>query len=132
MDVSANAKGGGDGADMATGISVVDGSSGGKGTLVYNGNGSSTYTPAAGEDGKVSFEYTITDADGDSATATVTITLQDDSKPEVDITYGDPSSDDAVGVVWESALPEGSGGGSTTTGGQLVADTGNEDRKSVV
>ncbi|PSJ36961.1 hypothetical protein C7H85_19440, partial [Zobellella endophytica] len=57
----------------------------GSGSLVYHHDGSFSYTPAAGEEGEVRFQYRLTDGDGDSATATVTLTLQDDSTPTVSV-----------------------------------------------
>ena len=47
----------------------------GHGTLVHNGNGSFTYTPAADFNGGDIFTYTITDGKGRAATATVSITV---------------------------------------------------------
>ena len=43
------------------------------GTLVTNANGTFTYTPGAGEQGTVTFDYTITDGDGDTSRAKVTV-----------------------------------------------------------
>ena len=51
--------------------------------MSYNGDGTFTYTPTAGQTGSDSFTYTITDRDGDSSTATVSITLAADSVPSV-------------------------------------------------
>ena len=68
-----------------------------KGTVVYNNNGTFTYTPHAGAEGPDSFTYKITDKDGDTSTATVTINLADDFKPIV------TSATDAV-VVDEDGL----------------------------
>ncbi|WP_157384611.1 VCBS domain-containing protein, partial [Nitratireductor soli] len=70
----------------------------------------------------VTFDYMITDGDGDTSTATVTLTLQPDSVPEVSVIRA--VGDD--GVVWESALPDGSGGGDLTASGGLTIDTGND------
>ena len=46
---------------------------GAHGTLVYNNDGTFTYTPDAGYTGADSFNYTIKDGDGDTSTATVTL-----------------------------------------------------------
>jgi hypothetical protein len=54
--------------------------------VVYNNDGTFTYTPNAGFEGEDSFEYTITDADGDTDTATVTVNVGADSVPEVTTT----------------------------------------------
>ncbi|MEB3416414.1 tandem-95 repeat protein, partial [Alteriqipengyuania sp. WL0013] len=64
---------GADGVDLATGVAVA--SQGAKGSVVYNGDGTFTYTPDAGAEGSDSFTYTITDGDGDPSTATVTVTI---------------------------------------------------------
>ena len=45
------------------------------GTLVFNTDGTFTYTPDADFNGTDGFTYTLTDSDGESATATVTITV---------------------------------------------------------
>jgi len=119
---------GADGVNPATGVAYVagslrlDGVATDPAKLVYNGDGTFTYTPAAGEQGTVTFQYTITDADGDTSTATVTITLATDSVPGIVIEdeNGDPVTGGAAGTVWESALPTGSGGGSIQTTGQFT------------
>jgi len=122
VDVFGNDKGGADGVDLASGIKVVEGTLSGAGSLSYDDNGSFTYTPGLGEEGTVTFKYTITDGDGDTSTATVTITLQADSKPTVEVLMAE--GDD--GVVWESALPGGTGGGDLTASGSLQINTGND------
>ncbi|MBP6020376.1 MAG: retention module-containing protein [Burkholderiaceae bacterium] len=124
IDVFKNDDGGADGVDLSAGVQVVVGSLSGGGNLVYNENGTFTYMPAAGEEGKVTFKYTITDADGDTATAKATITLKDDSEPTVSVEFDAAGGE---GVVWESALPVvGSGGGSLTTSGSLSIQTGGD------
>jgi VCBS repeat-containing protein len=45
------------------------------GTLVFNSNGTYTYTPAANFNGADTFTYTVTDADNGTAQATVTLTV---------------------------------------------------------
>ncbi|RKZ45524.1 MAG: hypothetical protein DRQ41_00005, partial [Gammaproteobacteria bacterium] len=45
------------------------------GQVVYNDDGTFTYTPKPGFSGTDAFDYTITDKDGDQSTATVTITI---------------------------------------------------------
>jgi len=122
VDVFANDVVGADGVDPATGVALVADSLTGAGNLVDNADGTFTYTPAAGEEGDVSFQYTITDGDGDTATATATLTLQGDSEPTVTVVRAE--GDD--GAVSESALTDGSGGGDLTASGTLVAQTGND------
>ncbi|MGV8992382.1 MAG: beta strand repeat-containing protein, partial [Thiobacillus sp.] len=82
--------------------------SGISGTLVYNGNDTWTYTPAA--TGPTSFNYTLTDADGQTSIATVTIN-----------TY---SGKDDLATVHESALATGTGGGTTLATGNLLSNDG--------
>ncbi|QOR39134.1 retention module-containing protein [Billgrantia diversa] len=122
VNVMANDTDGADGVDLINGVALVANSLTGSGTLVYNDDGTFTYTPAAEEEGVVSFDYTLTDADGDTSTATVTLTLEDDSEPTIEVVLAD--GDD--GVVSESALPNGSGGGDLTAAGTLVVQTGND------
>src|SRR5690606_6835469 len=84
-DEHANGQVGADGVDWSA-VTHTVAQNGGKaagGTLSYNGDGTFTYTPSAGEEGTVTFDYTIKDGDGDTSTATVTIELAKDSKPEV-------------------------------------------------
>lgn len=45
------------------------------GSIVYNGDGTYTYTPPGGFEGEDSFTYTVIDADGNKATATVVVTV---------------------------------------------------------
>ena len=47
----------------------------GTGTLVFNADGSFTFTPAAGFSGPVNFTYQICDVDGDCSAATATIVV---------------------------------------------------------
>ena len=72
---------GADGVDLATGVAVT--TAAGKGTAVYNGDGTFTYTATAGQEGLDTFQYTITDQDGDTSTATVTVNLGTDSVPSL-------------------------------------------------
>ena len=67
---------GADGVVPATGVAVT--TAAGKGTAVYNGDGTFTYTATAGQEGLDTFVYTITDQDGDTSTATVTVNLGTD------------------------------------------------------
>ena len=77
----ANDLAGADGVDPATGVAVT--TAAGKGTAVYNGDGTFTYTATAGQEGLDTFQYTITDRDGDTSTATVTVNLGTDSVPSL-------------------------------------------------
>ncbi|CAH1649394.1 hypothetical protein BOSEA31B_10351 [Hyphomicrobiales bacterium] len=99
-------------------VSLVAGSlQGGTGTVVYNNDGTFTYTPAAGEDGTVTFQYQIVDGDNDPATATVTITLVKDSTPTIVLGAGSDTS------VSEAGLP-GRNGGEPAGSGELAASGG--------
>ncbi|EKE69942.1 type I secretion C-terminal target domain-containing protein, partial [Gallaecimonas xiamenensis] len=67
------------GADGATLTDAVVSS--GLGSVQFNADGTVTYTPAAGEEGTVIINYTLTDGDGDTDQATLTIQLGPDSTP---------------------------------------------------
>ncbi|PWE18516.1 hypothetical protein DDZ18_02610 [Marinicauda salina] len=114
IDVFANDEPGADGAATAS-VALVSGSLTGAGSLVNNGDGSFTYTPAAGEEGSVSFAYTITDADADVSQATATIELQPDSVPEISAAATDLFVDD-----------DDTEGGVSTDTGSVTIDYGND------
>ncbi len=115
VNVLANDVAGADGVDPSTAngkVSLVAGSVRLDGTtlvadshVVYLGNGQFQYTPAAGEEGTVTFRYQIVDGDGDPSVATVTITLHADSTPTI-----------SIGTVSDTSVNEaGLAGGSTAT-----------------
>ena len=81
FDALANDVKGADGINLSTGVAVATNPA--KGVVVYNGDGTFTYTPNAGAEGPDSFTYTITDADGDPSTTTVTFDLLKDSVPNI-------------------------------------------------
>ncbi|WP_189545999.1 Ig-like domain-containing protein, partial [Mesorhizobium sp. M2E.F.Ca.ET.209.01.1.1] len=112
VDVKANDTAGADGVDWSGVTHTVpqNGANPATGTLTYNSDGTFTYTPGAGEQGTVTFDYTIKDGDGDTSTATVTITLLTDSTPTITVTPtgGEPAVD-AQAVVDEKGLPAGTG-----------------------
>ena len=60
-----------------TSITAFDATSANGGTVVDNGDGTLTFTPASGFVGTDSFTYTITDSASQSSTATVTVTVTD-------------------------------------------------------
>lgn len=132
VNVFANDTPGADGVNLSTGVAVVAESLSGAGSLAYDGNGNFTYTPAAGEEGVVTFQYTITDGDGDPSTATVTITLLEDSGPSVDVS-GENFSDEA-GLPARGSEPAGSNeaSDSETTGGTITISTGGDTLQSLV
>ena len=78
------------------------------GTLVDNGNGTWTYTPAS--TGLANFTYTLTDDDGQTSTANVGVTVF--------------APRDDLATVNESALPDGTGGGTRYASGNLLANDG--------
>lgn len=53
------------------------------GVLVFNNDGSYTYTPTANYNGSDTFTYIITDADGATDTATVSLTIVDVNDPTI-------------------------------------------------
>ncbi|MDT7530621.1 VCBS domain-containing protein [Sphingopyxis sp. SE2] len=124
IDVLANDVRGADGVDPATGVALATAPA--KGTVVYNGDGTFTYTPTAGQEGEDSFTYTITDGDGDTSTATVTVTLAKDSIPTIDL--------GADNNVDEAGLPNGSSfaSNSETATGSFTLTTGNDSVASLV
>ena len=61
--------------DTPTTITAFDATSANGASVVYNNNGTFTYTPAANFNGNDTFTYTITDTDGETSTATVTIAV---------------------------------------------------------
>ncbi|MBO9695796.1 MAG: VCBS domain-containing protein, partial [Sphingopyxis sp.] len=124
IDVLANDVRGADGVDPATGVALATAPT--KGSVVYNGDGTFTYTPTAGQEGSDSFTYMITDGDGDTATATVTVTLAKDSVPTIDL-----GADNSVD---EAGLPAGSDAASNseTATGSFTLTTGNDSVASLV
>ncbi len=76
------------------------------GTTVRNGDGTITYTPAAGYTGSDSFSYSISDASGQTASASVTVTV---SSPSPAGTIG--------GVAWVDT----NGDGTITPGEPMAA-----------
>ena len=128
VDVMANDTVGADGVDLGTGVTLVAGSLVGAGSVQYNGDGTFTYTPGAGEEGTVTFDYQIVDGDGDPSTATVTITLAADSTPTVLVAQGsDTQVDEAALSVGSNPTSDGE-----IATGALVVTTGNDTVASLV
>ncbi|MGQ7829465.1 DUF5801 repeats-in-toxin domain-containing protein [Altererythrobacter sp. Z27] len=117
-------------------IAYVADSLTGAGTLVNNGDGTFTYTPAPGEegdaDGKVYFQYSITDGDGDTDIATVEITLLPDSVPEIGAEGANVV--DEAGLAARGDEPAGSDEPSDSefTQGGIFIFTGNDTVASLV
>lgn len=131
VDVFANDTPGADDVRLSD-IALVADSLNGLGSVLYNGDGTFTYTPAPGEQGTVTFEYSITDGDGDVDTAKVTITLQRDSEPEISV-EGDNGVDEA-GLAARGAEPAGSDEASDSeiATGAIAIATGNDAVASLV
>ncbi|UKJ62278.1 cadherin-like domain-containing protein [Cellulosimicrobium cellulans] len=73
--------------DGSTGF-TVDATSAQGGSVVDNGDGTVTYTPAAGFVGTDSFTYRVTGPDGVERSATVTVTVTEDDEPAVPMVAG--------------------------------------------
>lgn len=100
---------GADGVDTTNTIpGSVTATNGAHGTVVYNNNGTFTYTPDAGYSGSDSFTYTIKDRDGDVSTATVTLSSV--------ITNTIPTAGEATAVVDDEGLTGGIDGNGVSTG----------------
>jgi VCBS repeat-containing protein len=123
---------GADGVDLATGVAVVDGTLSGDGSVTYNGDGTFTYTPAAGEEGTVAFDYAITDGDGDISTATVTITLQPDSAPEIAVTGQDTVFEEALGVRGDEPAGSNAASDGEFASGSINIATGSDSVDTLV
>ncbi|WP_348828023.1 retention module-containing protein [Halomonas sp. RT37] len=108
-----------------------------QGSVSFTSDGSVTFTPAAGFEGKAVIDYTLTDGDGDTASSTLTVTVAADSTPTIDPSGpdGDPTTADGAYSVQEAGLdggtnqPAGSNAASNseTTSGQFKSSTGNDD-----
>ena len=94
---------------VASGLTITSGS----GTLVDNGNGTWTYTPAANDDSAVSFSYTITDngttngvADGKTVggTATLDITAVNDAPTTTAVTLTAIAEDSGARTITQAEL----------------------------
>ncbi|WP_417604237.1 retention module-containing protein [Oceanimonas baumannii] len=119
VDVIDNDIEGADGATV-TGVAFVPGFEE-AGTISITENGQIRFEPAAGTEGQVQIEYTLTDSDGDSDTAILTVTVGEDSTPTLNITF-----DDGRDWVAESALDDGGSDGSSdneSTRGTLDINT---------
>ncbi|WP_454729834.1 Ig-like domain-containing protein [Cellulosimicrobium protaetiae] len=66
----------------------VDATSAQGGSVVDNGDGTVTYTPAAGFVGTDTFTYRVTGPDGVERSATVTVTVTEDDEPAVPMVAG--------------------------------------------
>ena len=113
-------------------VAAVAGTLSGTGTLVNNANGTFTYTPGAGEQGTVTFDYTITDGDGDVSRATVTITLLVDSVPTVSVAGDNTVSEAALPARGEEPAGSNSDSPDETATGTIGVGTGGDTLASLV
>jgi VCBS repeat-containing protein len=97
------------------------------GTLVFNNDGTYTYTPNANFNGTDVFTYKVCDADGDCSTATVTITVVSVDDAPIAVNDTETVNEDGVltATVTGNDTPSGDGGNvwsvvTSTTHGTLV------------
>ena len=114
---------------LATGVAVT--TAAGKGTAVYNGDGTFTYTATAGQEGLDTFQYTITDQDGDTSTATVTVNLGTDSVPSLvgsatNLTVDEDGFANAANDTVTARTDETDSTESLTASGTAVVNFGND------
>ncbi|XUU59842.1 Ig-like domain-containing protein [Erythrobacter sp. HA6-11] len=122
---------GADGVEPST-VELVEGTLTGSGTLVNNGDGTFTYTPAASDPQEVTFDYQITDGDGDTSIATVTLSILPDSPISIEV-EGDNDVDEA-GLPARGDEPAGSDDASDSeiATGVIAIETGNDTLASLV
>ncbi|MFH2002968.1 MAG: tandem-95 repeat protein, partial [Planctomycetota bacterium] len=92
-------------------FSITDFTQPENGTVVYNDDGTFTYTPDSGYSGNDHFTYTITDENGATDTATVTVRVNE-------LISGPDANNDSVTTNEDTAV---------TTGNVLSNDTHSED-----
>ncbi|MBY6234390.1 retention module-containing protein, partial [Halomonas sp. DP4Y7-1] len=133
LNVVTNATGadtlGADGASL-TAAELVDADAG---SLVFNADGTITYTPAPGFEGTAEIRYTLTDNDGDTSQATWRVVVEDD-EPVVQVMPDAPKAS-GNSEVDEAGLDDGGSQSATdleTTSGTIAIDTGSDSVGSVV
>ena len=102
----------------------------GVGTITIGSDGSYTFTPAPNYNGTVPpVTYTVDDGEGGTDTAELNIVVTPDDAPSITPEDGnddpaDPGSVISQGhvTVYESALPDGSGGGTATASGTIAIE----------
>ncbi len=72
------------------------------GTLVNNGNGTYTYTPAANYEGSDAFTYTVSDGNGGTDTAAVNITVQGLNDAPLNLVPGAQLTDEDTPLVFST------------------------------
>ncbi len=102
------------------------------GTVVDNGDGTLTYTPAADYNGSDSFSYTVTDGNGGTDTATVNLTVNpdDDDPVEIENTIIGTNRGETLRGTDDNDLIQGRGGNDRIYGRDghdtLEGDSGND------
>jgi VCBS repeat-containing protein len=87
-----------------TSLSIAEGS----GSLIDNGNGTWTYTPAANDDTGVTFNYTVSDGtSSDSSTASLDITPQNDAPTASPVTLTAIAEDSGGRLITQAELLAG-------------------------
>ncbi|WP_454729833.1 Ig-like domain-containing protein [Cellulosimicrobium protaetiae] len=81
----------------------VDATSAQGGSVVDNGDGTVTYTPAAGFVGTDTFTYRVTGPDGVERSATVTVTVTEDDEPAVPMVAGGFAAAGLLGLAGAGA-----------------------------
>src|SRR6185503_17070020 len=91
-------------ADPLTATGLAIGSGGG--SLVDNGNGTWTYTPAANDSGSVSFDYTIADGNGGTVagSATLDLTPVNDAPTTAPVTLAPLAEDGGARLITNAEL----------------------------
>ena len=140
FDVKANDVPGADGVNWTNPANVTY-TSPAHGSVVYNNNGTFTYTPNTNYYGVDSFTYTITDGDGDKSTATVSLTVNFvDTPPQIVVTPANPDVNgynivNEAGIVAHNTQPGGTsaGNGSAVAQGtfKLTDTDGASDIKTI-
>jgi len=110
------------GALSVSGVAI----SGGNGTLVDNGNGTWSYTPAVNDDSAVSFSYTISDGAGGSVggSATLDITPVNDNPTTSPVTLTAIAEDSGVRTISTAELLAQAGdidGGALSVSGVAIS-----------
>ncbi len=83
-------------------LEVTEHTQGSHGSVVYNGDGTFTYTPQGDFNGVDTFEYTVADGNGGFSTATVSVTVEavdDPVPPPVD--NSPPTEDEEDDSLWD-------------------------------
>lgn len=108
--------------DEPTTITASDATSANGGTVVNNGDGTFTYTPAPDFNGTDTFTYAITDDDGETSTATVTIAVapaNDSPVAQNDVV----STNEDTAVTGSVLVNNGNGGDGDPDGDTLTVTT---------